>query len=135
MTKAKQNDFPGGSEQSIEAIRQIIFGEKERDFEQRFQQLEQQIQALRQEAQGWVEELKKQLEGEKERLSQWIGELKGSLEQQGTDVLATIEKLRQEMEQRLNALTDAKADRKLLSDHFRQLAQLLHGSTDTSDNG
>ena len=120
--KPSQNDQ---NVAAVEAIRNILFGEKEQYFEKRLSQLETALKNLEQQVNEQKRELENKLAEEKAVLEQQIRALETALNQKAGDLTKVLDETRQALENRLQELENRKADRQLLAAHFQEMAKTL----------
>lgn len=154
--------MPEPSAESVDRIRDIIFGPKMRDYEQRFEthasdltrihaeldrlaeQLAAQaaaqtkaLQALRQELRGADNDLRLELKGEVDRLAGQLAEQQAetgaSLQALRSELRAADGELREELRRIAQKLTDDKTDRATLGDLFIELGRHVKSGGSLAD--
>jgi hypothetical protein len=114
----EQAQVPPGSEtvEEVGRIRDILFGQQMRDYQQRFDALRRDLERQ----QGELNRLREQLaEQDADQ-----GKKLGSLRQEARDA---DEALRSELRETASLLSDQKADRTVLAEFFLQLGAVLKG--------
>lgn len=110
-TLEKDQAMQNAVESKIAAVRDLIFGENMQEYSQEFDDVYAKLKKQK-------EETAENLANTTERLENRINELQASLER-------SIEDLTSDMNQKLEELDDAKADRRKLGVALEKIAQML----------
>ncbi len=130
MAQNDSRNSSGATPNSIDAIRNILFGEKEKYFEERLNALQKLIENVQAQLEKQISDLSQRLDKEKEQLQNWIEQLKQLQEKAGKEFQQELEKLRTALEKRLAELDYTKSDRFTLGQQLRQLADFLEKSSE-----
>ncbi len=119
MAKAENNqENPNNEIEKINAIRDIIFGSDMQEYNQKFESLKSQLDERYQSQQKDLEKLQKNINAQLDQLNDQLQELKSHFD-------TRIDSLTSDMNLELDALRDAKTERKTLGALLEELGRKL----------
>ena len=121
---SKEVKQPGTAE--IEAIRSIIFGEQEKYFSQKIQELEEQIKKLQKEFSKRFDDLTNRASREKNEQADKLSTVRAQLDDRNKDLEQKINNLLERLEKGITELQQKKIDGEFLSHQLIEFAKILH---------
>lgn len=119
--KPDKANLPSG-EGAVDAIRNIIFGEREKYFQAKLEAIEKKLEELKKDYQGKIDQLNQVITSEREQFEKSLREIAQSLNSTGQNLDQVISTLRNDLEEKLEALEKRKISHSALSTQFKKLA-------------
>ncbi|RMF55891.1 MAG: hypothetical protein D6748_14555 [Calditrichaeota bacterium] len=110
---------------AVEAIRNIIFGEREQFYQKQLKALESQINELKRNLEEQTSALRKEMNEQKKSFSQSLKKLEEGLENRSVGIEHLINSITNELEERLRKVEGVKLDRAALAEQLEALASQL----------
>ena len=113
------------AQQEVDRIRDIIFGQQMRDYDQRFQIVRRDLERLQEELDRLAERTAEQESNQAKRLAEQDGSQTKRLQELRKEMRRADDDLRDELRQATQMLTDDKVDRAALGELFIEVGTHL----------